>query len=1101
MTPDGNRLIGKKSMVKCIRPALGVWLLVWGSMGGPVLAAKVLDAELARQEIGDLASKARVLGDPDRGAVLFYRVGLGCTQCHTAGEGERLLGPDLSMMSERATYDHVIESLLEPSKVVQERYQNEKLLLASGQVLVGMIREESSQHIKLAIPGEETLRVIASEEIEVRASAPSIMPTGLINQLSGEEEFFDLVSFLVELGQAGPTQAYRLRPEAALLAPQPLPAYELDLNHVGMIQSWNSKSLARGKAIYNSLCVNCHGTVDEPGSLPNALRFASGKFRSGADPYSMYKTLTHGFGMMLPQPQLVPQQKYDVIHFIREAYLKPHQPSQYTLVDTAYLASLPKGSSRGPVAMRQEPWREMDYGPFLISSYELVGAESPPRPEVTAADRERAAIEGRPAERTWPADTNFAYKGIAVQLDSAPGGIAEGSHWITFDHDTLRIAGAWTGKGFIDWNGILFDGQHFRTPRTVGTLQFANPPGPGWADPATGSFDDPRFLARDGQRYGPLPSEWGKYHGLYKHGQRIVIAYRVGQAEILESHRFDASEHAWVRILNLSQSPHDLTLRIAPESALAVSVNGPTGLRVEISRGYSVLKIPADQTPVNFELRMLPPQVVAAHEATQPRAPEDLQRFTTGGDAQWAEDLNTTPDVGGNRTAFVYDTLTRPTGNPWKSRLRMSGLDFFPDGKRMVACCCDGDVWIIDGIDKVGGDLTWRRIASGLFHPLGIKIVHGRILVSCRDQIVVLNDLNGDGETDFYECLNNDHQVTEHFHEFAMGLQADEAGNLYYAKSARHARDSLVPQHGTLLKVSADGSETTILANGFRAANGVCLNPDDTFFVTDQEGHWTPMNRINRVTQGGFYGNMYSYGAPSDTSDAAMQWPLCWPNKPFDRSPSELVWVDSEPWGPLKGSLLSLSYGYGRIFIVPHEQVDGWWQGGMCQLPLPDFPTGLMRARFHPRSGHLYVCGMQAWGSSQIESPGGLYRVRMTGKPANLPIGLHAHQQGLTITFSDPVDVTSATDPGNYYLESWALKRTANYGSDRYEEAVLSVASVELSSDLRQVTLRIDGIKPTWTMQIAYKLRDVAGERFQGVIQNTIHRLGGESSSPKSTGP
>ena len=120
-------------------------------------------------------------------------------------------------------------------------------------------------------------------------------------------------------------------------------------------------------------------------------------------------------------------------------------------------------------------------------------------------------------------------------------------------------------------------------------------------------------------------------------------------------------------------------------------------------------------------------------------------------------------------------------------------------------------------------------------------------------------DRNGDGETDYYRCFNNDHQVTEHFHEFAMGLQSDKDRNFYYAKSARHALTALVPHHGTLLKVAADGSKTEILANGFRAANGVCVNGDGSFYVTDQEGHWTPKNRINRVVPGGFYGNMLGY--------------------------------------------------------------------------------------------------------------------------------------------------------------------------------------------------------------------------------------------------
>src|SRR5205814_9088627 len=168
------------------------------------------------------------------------------------------------------------------------------------------------------------------------------------------------------------------------------------------------------------------------------------------------------------------------------------------------------------------------------------------------------------------------------------------------------------------------------------------------------------------------------------------------------------------------------------------------------------------------------------------------------------------------------------------------------------------DVWLVRGIDRPEGGLTWQRIASGLFQPLGLKIVQGKIYVGCRDQIVRLHDVNGDGEIDFYECFNNDHQVTEHFHEFAMGLQTDGEGNFYYTKAARHALDAVVPQHGTVLKVSKDGSKTEIICGGFRAANGFGLGPAGEMLASDQEGYWTPANRINLLRPGGFYGNMWS---------------------------------------------------------------------------------------------------------------------------------------------------------------------------------------------------------------------------------------------------
>ncbi|MEX2560051.1 MAG: heme-binding protein, partial [Pirellulales bacterium] len=383
---------------------------------------------------------------------------------------------------------------------------------------------------------------------------------------------------------------------------------------------------------------------------------------------------------------------------------------------------------------------------------------------------------------------------------------------------------------------------------------------------------------------------------------------------------------------------------------------------------------------------------------------------------------------------------------------------------------------------------TWQRIASGLFQPLGLKIVGGLVHVTCRDQIVILRDLNGDGETDFYENFNNDHQVTEHFHEFAMGLETDAAGSFYYAKSARHAKQALVPHHGTLLRVSPDGLRTEIVATGFRAANGVCINPDGSFVVTDQEGHWNPKNRINWVTEGGFYGNMWGYHDVTDASDQAMEQPLCWITNTFDRSPSQLMWVDSPAWGPLKGVLLNFSYGYGKIYVVPHEKVEGQAQGGMCALPIPDFPTGIMRGRFHPRDGQLYVCGMYSWAGSR-EQPGGLYRVRYTGRPAHLPIGLAAHRDGMAITFTEKLDAASVGLVQNYGVKTWSLRRTAKYGSDHYDEKQLEVMRATLSEDGKSVFLEIPAIQPTWCMEISYSLSGATGEAVRGLIHNTVHRL------------
>ena len=547
-----------------------------------------------------------------------------------------------------------------------------------------------------------------------------------------------------------------------------------------------------------------------------------------------------------------------------------------------------------------------------------------------------------------------------------------------------------------------------------------------------------------------------------------------------------------------------------PKGKLVAGYRTESGMKLHWSHqeGRLLLTIPAGSEPLRFtvwmkkvpdetELTTKTLEAPAISEATR-----DLSAVIKGGPPRWNQKLSTTVHTLFDQGPFATDVLIAPEGNPWLAQCRFTGLDFYSDG-RLAVCSWDGDVWVVEGPPN-SQQLTWKRIATGLYQPLGLKILNDTIYLTCRDQLAVLRDLNDDGETDFIECLNNDHQVTEHFHEFAMGLQTDAAGNFYYAKSGRHALEAVVPHHGTLLKVSRDGSKTEILANGFRAANGVCLNPDGSFVVTDQEGFWNPKNRINWVTlrddgKPRFYGNMFGYHAVTDTSDTAMEPPLCWITNAFDRSPGELLWVDSKKWGPLNGSLLNLSYGYGKVFLVPHESLAGQMQGGMIELPIPAFPTGVMRGRFHPGDGQLYLAGMFAWAGSATH-PGGLYRLRATGKPLFLPKQLHATRSGLRLLFTESLK-SGSMDVSKIQVKTWDLKRSANYGSQHFNERTLSVKQATVSPDGTTLELTIPEIKPTWGMEIRYALPSPEGQLVEGVIHNTIHNLAPENKTDSALTP
>jgi hypothetical protein len=803
--------------------------------------------------------------------------------------------------------------------------------------------------------------------------------------------------------------------------------------------------------------------------------------------------------------------------------------STFALAQTAVK---PPTSGKPPAP---KPWLEMDYGPVISATLE----------------------SGYPAR-------NVTQKGVLIRLDEASQ-----AH-VLFDADLLRYSVAYEG-GSIDWRGVLFDGAHRTWASVAGRPIFGLSLAPGWG--TGGDFADPRvrYPSTDyvkgskeweNRAYGPLPRGHGQYKGMYFHGQRAVLSYTVGGVAVLDSPTLERAGGTAViaRTINVGKSEVDLDLAILEhptdeaeilvgprgveprltgtaqgsvavvgrlgvaaqattkpaDGAIAVVAKGAAnGMKFGVTgESHLRLNIPAAATPA--KIKLLHARVTAeslkafiAHAEASPE-PEDLAGLTTGGRPRYPQVLATRGSVGKGEGAFIVDGLAAPAENPFKARLRFGGFDFYPDGKSAAVCTWDGDVWRVSGFGEGLEKLEWRRIATGLHQPLGLRVLPDprsadggvAVVVACRDQIARLHDLNGDGEIDFHECVNNDHQVTEHFHEFAMGLQTDAAGNFYYAKSARHALDAVVPHHGTLLRVSADGGRTDVLATGFRAANGVGLGPKGELATSDQEGFWTPANRINLYVPGAsesgppFYGNMWSYRSRKRFVEEGFDGPLCWIPKDVDRSPAEQLWVTSERWGPLRGRMLHTSYGTGRLFVVPYEVVDGVPQGGVVPIPGIAFPTGVMRARFNPADGHLYLCGLVGWATNCAE-PGGFYRVRYTGGAVHLPVELRARKQALSLTFTDPLDKAAAEDTGSYALQHWNYRWTKEYGSKAYSVAdqkkvgrdPLEVTAATLSADGKTVTLTVPELRPVMQLKLDVNVKAAGGQAVKRTVHHTINRL------------
>jgi hypothetical protein len=750
-------------------------------------------------------------------------------------------------------------------------------------------------------------------------------------------------------------------------------------------------------------------------------------------------------------------------------------------------APAPAAKSKPAAPRPPDKYEVMDYGPFVSAT--IV-----------------APVPG----------TNITNKGIAIK-------VGEGA--MLFDTDLLRWSAGWT-KGFLNLNGVVFDGKHGPNPSVKGEVVFCTAPGPGWTVDARGDLTDPRE-----RPFGPLPATHAKYRGLYLNGDRTIVSYSVAGSAVLEMPgmvTLEGGSTVFTRTVQMEALPDkrgvliaDAAVAITPttvkneslavldlpavaESKLIVGLVGaPKEAKLEVQPGGRiVLRLPGSQA-ATFTVAIWhgPAADQSRFEAWLASAPPpaDLKPLLGGGPARWTATVETKGERGADGAPYVLDTITAPDDNPYHSWLRFGGFDFFADGHRAAISTWSGDVWVVSGIDDQLEKLTWKRFATGLFQPLGVRIVKDEVYVLGRDQITRLHDLNGDGEADYYECFNNDVIVSPSFHEFALDLQTDRAGNFYFAKAGAVRPGGrgwqLSTKHtGTVLKVSADGSKLTVFATGVRAPNGLGMGPNDELTLADNEGTWTPACRLNFVKEGDFLG-VRDLSQRDPLPDNYGN-PILWlPHGEVDNSSGGQAWVTDDRWGPFKGHILHTSYGKCSLFLVMNEKVDGLDQGGVVRFPLK-FVTGAMRARFNPVDGQLYVCGLKGWQTDAVRD-GAFQRVRYTGRPVEMPTSLRVRPNGIEIGFTAPLDRASATDLQNFALERWNYQWTEAYGSPEFSVAnpaekghdPVDVRGATLSADGKTLFLEIPDLKPVMQMKIKFVLTSAAGNPLDYEIYHTIAKV------------
>ncbi|MCH2579983.1 MAG: c-type cytochrome, partial [Planctomycetes bacterium] len=126
-----------------------------------------------------------------------------CVACHRLNNEGQVFGPDLAKLDpKKSTAEHILRSLLEPSKDIDEKYQTFAFVQRTGKVVTGMVIEETDKQVKVIVNplAKAAPAIVEKSSLAVRRKLPnSLMPEGLLNRLS-REEILDLSAYVLSGG-------------------------------------------------------------------------------------------------------------------------------------------------------------------------------------------------------------------------------------------------------------------------------------------------------------------------------------------------------------------------------------------------------------------------------------------------------------------------------------------------------------------------------------------------------------------------------------------------------------------------------------------------------------------------------------------------------------------------------------------------------------------------------------------------------------------------------------------------------------------------------------------------------------------------------------
>lgn len=173
-----------------------------GNLLTAALFERFLPPEERRKRLGSDINVEMILampGNAKTGREWFLDRQAGqCIQCHRLQGSGQMVGPDLDSISKKPTRSELLDSILEPSKVIDPKYHNYSVVTFDGAIVSGLKVRENDQAVIIKQANGKDQRILKDDIDSIRVQTQSLMPAGLAAEMTAQE-LADLLAFLDSL--------------------------------------------------------------------------------------------------------------------------------------------------------------------------------------------------------------------------------------------------------------------------------------------------------------------------------------------------------------------------------------------------------------------------------------------------------------------------------------------------------------------------------------------------------------------------------------------------------------------------------------------------------------------------------------------------------------------------------------------------------------------------------------------------------------------------------------------------------------------------------------------------------------------------------------